>query len=311
MGVKITKDNIDEYITSYIDGEINDPKLEKDINDILSKDDILLRKYLSETLTKRLIQSRIHHQEVPGNLFANINNSIENLIDSCIESKKVVMKDDYHPLQTSRSFPEYFKHIISVPVNFIGFSVPRYALAVLLILIIFGTSLLLTRKNDSPLNPYIANGSDKSIMVQAINNFHKILKGEFQPQISSHDENVVRKYLKDNLDYEVYVPCIENCQTMSVICNEYNGQKIAHIVYRSGDNIFYICETPSKSLNNKCLEIPDPVHNEIVTKKFYMCDKVDSDNDCTMLLWYSGNVICASVSNMPKQKMYATFSNFK
>jgi hypothetical protein len=201
--------------------------------------------------------------------------------------------------------------IITASVRIGRIAVPRYAFAILLMIIIIGAGLLLNKKGQGQLNPYIANGTEKSIMVQAVNNFHKVMKGEFKPQVNSKDEGDIRKFMKDNLDYEVYVPCIENCEGISAILDEYNGQKRAHIVYRSGDDVFYICEMPSKSINPKCMEIPDPVHNEIVTKKFYMCDKIDYDNNCTMLLWYTGNVVCASVSTMPKQKMYAAFTNFK
>jgi hypothetical protein len=214
-------------------------------------------------------------------------------------------------LSTSNSFLDYLKKIITVPVKLGKVRVPRYAFAVILVIIIIGAGLLLNKKSEGQLNPYILNGSDKSIMVQALNNFHKILSGEFKPQVNSKDESEIKKYLKANLDYDVYVPCMENCDLIGAVCNEYNGQKIAHLIYRSGDDVFYICETPSKSLNHKCLEIPDPVNNEIVTKKFYMCYKIDYDNDCTMLLWYTGNTVCASVSTMPKQKMYAAFINFK
>lgn len=308
MGVKITKDNIDEYITSYIDGEINDPSLEKEINDILSKDDTLLKKYLSETLTKKLIRSRLQPQEVPDNVSARIMNSIDNLITSSINSGA---RPQTHPVSESRSFTEYMKRIITASVRIGRIPVPRYAFGIVIVMLIIAVGLLVNKKSRGQLNPYIANGTEKSIMVQAVNNFHKFLNGEMKPQVSSNSENDVKKYLKDNLDYEVYVPCVENCEVIGAICDEYNGQKRAHILYRTGDDVFYICETPSKSLNHKCMEIPDPVHNEIISKKFYMCDKIDMDNDCTMLLWYTGNLVCASVSTMPKQKMYAAFTNFK
>ncbi len=311
MGEKITKDNIDEYITSFIDGEVNDIKIAQELDDILSSDNNLYNKYQSELFTKNLFASRLKMQDVPDSLHFNITNSIENLISTSINKSKSFQISE-HPIAESRSFVEYFKKIISVPVRIGKYPIPRYAFAIVLIVIIIGAGLLLNnRKDKSQLNPYIADGSENSIMVQAVNNFHKILKGEIKPQISSKNESDVKNYLKSNVDYDVYIPCMENCESISAVCSEYNGQKIVHIVYRSGDDVFYICETPSKSLNKKCMELPEAVHNEIVSKKYYMCDKIDLDNDCTMLMWYSGNIVCTSVSTMPKQKMYSAFTNFK
>ena len=311
MGEKITNDNIDEYITAYIDCEIKDSTLEKQFQDILQKDVTLFKKYRSELLTKNFFQTRLKNQEVPISLYSAITRNIDSVISSVIRKQQAVVSVPDHPISASSSFPEYLSKIISVPVKIGKLKVPRYAFAIVLILIVLGIGFLSGKKNQGQLNPYIANGTEKSIMIQALNNFHKIEKGEIKPQCNSGNETEVKNYLKNNLDYEAYIPCIENCELIGAVCNEFNGQKVAHLVYRSGKDIFYICETPSKSLNHQCFEIPEQVQNEIISKKFYMCDKVDLDNDCTMLMWFTGNICCTSVSNMPKQKMYAAFTNFK
>ena len=311
MGEKITKDNIDEYITAYIDGEIKDSNQEKQLHDILQNDDTLLKKYYSEVLTKKLFQTRLTNQEVPFKVYSEITGNIESIITSSAKKYKKTVPIEEHPISSSKSFLEYFIKVISATVNIGKLRIPRYSFAVVLIIFVIGFGLLSGRKNQKQLNPYIADGTEQSIMVQAVNNFHKILKGEIKPQCSSGNEMEVKNYLRENLDYDVYLPCIENCQLIGAVCSEYNGQKVAHLVYRSGDETFYICETPSKSLNHKCFEIPEQVQNEIISKKFYMCDKIDIDNDCTMLMWFTGNICCTSVSNMPKQKMYAAFTNFK
>ncbi len=312
MGEKITKDNIDEYITSYIDGEISDSAVKKEVNSILSNDETLQKKYNAELLTKNFLRSMTLEQDVPLTVLNRIKNSIDDVIASAsLKSSKEPSETEDHPIYTSSSFFDYIRIIIASPVRVGKFGVPRYAFAIVLILIVISGGLLMNQRKPIQLNPFIADGSDKSIMVQAMNNFHKILKGEIKAQINSSDAGQVKDYLKNNVDYEVYIPCIENCELVGAVCNEYNGQKIAHIIYHSGDDIFYICETSSKCLNRRVMEIPEPVHNEIMTHKFYMCDKVDKENDCTMLVWYTGNVICTSVSTMPRQKMYAAFTNFK
>jgi len=312
MGEKITRDNIDEFLTSYIDGEIKDTALKAEVDDYIRTDEALQKKYNAELLTKSFLSSRLTNKEVPLEVFNKIRVSIDDLVAaSSLINHKHAVETDNHPIYTSTSFYDYFKKIISYPVRVGSLSVPRYSFAVLVIVLLFGSTFLFNRQNSSPLNPYIADGSDNSLMVQAMNNFHKIMKGEIKAQINSTDAGQVKSYLKDNLDYDVYIPSIENCELVGAVCNEYNGQKVAHIIYHSGNDIFYICETSTGCIKHRVMEIPEPVHNEIMTHKFYMCDKVDKDHDCTMLLWYTGNIVCASVSTMPKQKMYTAFTNFK
>ena len=312
MGEKITRDNIDEFITSYIDGEISDPALNAEMDDYIRNDEEFQKKYNAELLTKSFLISKLPNKEVPLAVFNKIRVSIDDLIaESSLKNHKHAVETDNHPIYTSTSFYDYFKKIISYPVHIGKFSVPRYSFAAVLIILVIASSFFIKRNNAGPLNPYIADGSDNSMMVQAMNNFHKIMKGEIKAQVNSTDPAQVKSYLKSSLDYDVYIPNIENCELVGAVCNEYNGQKVAHIIYHSGNDVFYICETSTGCIKHRVMEIPEPVHNEIMTHKFYMCDKVDKDHDCTMLLWYTGNIVCASVSTMPKQKMYTAFTNFK
>jgi hypothetical protein len=165
-------------------------------------------------------------------------------------------------------------------------------------------------KGNTELNPYIAAGSEKSVMVQAVNNFHKFLAGDMKPEMESSDAAKVRNFVKHKANIDAFVPSINDYNLIGAMCSEYNGQMLAHLVYSSGNEIIYIYEAGVNSLHCKSLELPDPVHSDIVKNTYYMCDKVD-DNQCTMIVWYNGNVICASVSTMPKQKMFAHFTSFR
>ena len=210
----------------------------------------------------------------------------------------------------SVGFFEYFKRLISAPFVIRNVAVPRYAFAVILIFIIVGAGLLMKNSN-AELNPYIATGSEKSVMVQAMKNFHKILTGDIKPEMKSSDKNQVKDFVKNKTNFEAYVPDISDYVLEGAACDEYKGQKLAHIVYKSGREIIYIYETQVNSLHCKELELPEPVHYDILKDKFYMCDKVDANGDCTMIVWYKDNVVCASVSTMTKQRMFSSFTSFK
>lgn len=303
MGQNTTTFNIDELISSYIDNQITDHELKLQIEEKLRTDEKLNAKYKSELLTKNLLRTRLPQAELPEETFRKVNSSIENLIALsanriAAEKKQEIQVPEYP------SFWQSIKESITAP--FLG--LPRYAYAAATIFLIIGAVFVFSGKKQ--LNPYITSGTDKSIMVQAVNSFHKILDGEVIPQFSSSKPAEVEKFVSEKSNFRPYLPNIENYVLTGVVCNEYNGQKLAHIIYRSSKgDIIYIYQTPVTAVVKKDLDLPQDVHNEIVKTRYYMCDGVD-ETDCTMTLWIKDNVVCASMTNMPKQKMQAAFTSF-
>lgn len=306
MGLNITDDNIEEFLTSYIDGENHDANIDNQVKRYIESNDTISKKYMSEMLTKKLFSSRLGTVEVPDNLVKKIHTSIDSLVVSA--SEKQESSADSREVYEG-SFWEYLIRLISAPVIIKKAAVPRYAFALVLLFILVGAGLLMNTGNIE-LNPYIAAGSEKSVMVQAVNNFHKLLAGDMKPEMESSDAAKVRTFVKNKANMDAYVPVISGYVLVGAKCSEYNGQMLAHLVYSSGNEVIYIYEACVSSLHSKSLELPDPVHSDIMKDKYYMCDKVD-DNQCTMIIWYSDNVICASVSTMPKQKMFAHFTSFR
>jgi hypothetical protein len=305
MGVNLTNENADEFLTSQIDGENKDADTMHKVNEMIAHDGNLMKKYKSELLTKQLFSSRLKNIDVPNATYMKVMGSIDILINNTVNHEE----KELHPLQTSESFFRYLINVLASPLRIGHAAVPRYAVGLVIILIIAGIGFLAAKKDSSPLNPFIANGTEKSVMVQAVNNFHKILKGEIKPQLQSNDANEVSNFVNKNVSFKVFVPLIENYELAGVICNEYEGQKLVHLVYTSGDEVIYIYETDANSIHPQRLELPDAVHKDIIKDNYYMCDQVDHHN-CTMTLWYAGNVLCASVTTMPKHKMISTFTRF-
>jgi hypothetical protein len=306
MGVNITNSNIDEFLTSYIDGENHDTALDNEVKHFIETNETVSKKYMSEVLTKRLFSSRLKAVEVPDYLVDKINNSLDSVFVSS-EGKYASTVNTQEIF--SGTFWEYLKNLISTPVKVRNFSVPRYAFAVVLLIILIGAGMLMDVGN-AELNPYIAAGSEKSVMVQAVNNFHKLLAGDMKPEMESSDAAKVRDFVKNKANLDAFVPSINDYNLVGAMCSEYKGQMLAHLVYTSGNEVIYIYEACVSSLHSDCLELPGPVHSDIVKNTYYMCDKVD-DNQCTMIIWYNDNIVCASVSTMPKQKMFAHFSSFR
>jgi hypothetical protein len=310
MAEDITNENLDEHITSYIDNEDSDSEIHRKVYEMISYDELTFKKYRSELLTKEIFRTRLQTADLPDSTFKRISNSIDDLIQNAIENKSHVFDQEIES-NFSKNFISYLVKLLTTPVRFRGIAIPRYAFSLIILILIVGAVILINNQGKHiALNPYITNGTDKSVMVQAVNNFHKILSGEIKPEIRSNNAKEIGTYLKDKLKYDAYVPQISNYNLMGATGNDYNGEKLAHLVYSSGDEILYIYETQTKSINHTCLDLPDPVHNEIIKERFYMCDKVDANN-CCMFLWYKDNLLCASVSTMPKQQMYSTLTSLR
>lgn len=302
MGLNTTTFNIDELITSYADNQISDPETKKQIEDLLAKDQKLNAKFRSELLTKQLLRSRLPEQDLPQATYNKVMLSIDNMI---ADAKKKYTGASQHGIIEYPSFWESLEQAFTE--KFIG--VPRYAFAILAFIIIGGL-VVFSGGGKKTKNPYILSGTESSLMIQAVNSFHKVLKGEVKPQFTSSNAAEVEKYVMEKAHFDPYVPQIDNYSISGVVCSDYHGQELAHLIYQNSDGkLLYILQVPISAIQKKHVDLPDDVQKEISAAKYYMCDEVD-ENDCTMTLWYKENNVCASMTTMPKQEMYVTFTKF-
>jgi hypothetical protein len=312
MDGKITRENIDEHLTAYIDGQVLSQKERDYVSELIRKDKTIYNKYRTELLTRDLLRSKFKPEEVPQASYVGINDSIDNLLFSISESRKKIHQKDLVPgeVDFSQPFALYIKRLFTTPVRLKWVTVPAYSFVLVFFVLIAATGIFLQATRQSELNPFITSGSDNSVMVQAVNNFHKILSGEFKTELNSNNATEVSDFVRNKTKIDAYIPDLNNCKLQGAVCNEYNGEKLAHIVYTSGDEVIYIYETKISGIHCKNLELPDPVHKQMIANRFYMCDHVDRINT-SLMLWYKDSVLCASVSNIPKHKLFNTFAYLK
>jgi hypothetical protein len=302
MGQNTTAFNSDELITSYIDNQIHDPELKKQVEEMISSDTKMNQKYKAELLTKQLLSSRVKYAELPNDTYIRVTASI----DSLIQTKK----QQYAPVYNESDYRKnYWIAFFTAPIRFRSVPVPRYAFAVVIMFVLAGSYFVFGSKESRVKNPYVLAGTEKSIMIQALNSFHSILSGDVKMQYASSNAAEIDKYVNDNANFHAYIPKIENYVLKGCILNEYHGRKLAHLVYVSGNDMIYIYQTTMEAITKQDLDLPQGVRDEILKAKYYMCDEVD-DNNCTMTLWIKDNIVCASMTTMPKQKMQSTFTSF-
>lgn len=305
MDQNTTAFNVDELITSYIDNQISDPVLRKQVEDMIAGDERLSNKYKAELLTKNLIKSRMKNVELSNTLYLKITSSINTLVGEHKKSYTSSYSDD----QYSSNYWQYFIEMISAPLRIGKVPVPRYAIAVFMLFIAVPAIFVMSSKESKIKNPYVLAGTEKSIMVQAVNEFHRVLDGDCKVQYKSSNAAEVERYVNENANFKAYVPKIENYNLTGCMLNDYNGRKLAHLIYTSGNDVLYIYQTNMDAISKNELDLPQQVRDEIIAAKYYMCDGVD-DKNCTMTLWFKDNVVCASMTTMPKQQMYNAFTSF-
>lgn len=296
MEQKFTTFNIDELITAYIDNQIQNVETKERIKKLVESDETIRKKYLCELLTKNFLRKKLPLKDPPIVAYQMYEESVQALSEN-----KVSTENNKGLINTSNTGHGFLRQKFA--------DIPSYAYIFGLIVVI-SLSLIFVVGKQKELNPYIASGTDKNIMVQALRSFHEILKGEVKPQYSSSNAAEVEKYVSENAKFRPHIPYINDYKLIGVSCNEYNGMKLAHLIYKNDhDDVFYIYQTPIKGILSNDLELPEDVHKEIMKDKFYMCDEVD-ENNCTMTLWFKNDVICASLSKMSKEQMHTTYTKF-
>src|SRR5205814_237588 len=228
-----------DILTSYIDNEIKDPQSVKFIEEKLKTDGSLTKKYKSELLTRNSYRDRLKSADVPQSTIMKVNAAIDKLIEDA--RKKHSFKPEVQTAETTTTFLQYFKNIISIPVNIGRLAVPRYAFGIVVIVLVIGIGVVVSNNSKGVHgNPYIISGAENSIMVQAVNYFHKVLAGEMLPQIKSNNAIEVKNYFNDKVNFPVYVPEIANYNLVGALCGDCHQEKVAHIIYSSGNDIIYM-----------------------------------------------------------------------
>jgi hypothetical protein len=169
---------------------------------------------------------------------------------------------------------------------------------VLALIITAGFALLLSPFGFGPA-PATPAGSD--MLVQSVSNFHAILAGIMQPQMVSDRPEQVRDYLSGKTSFPVYVPFLTGCTLVGGSANEYQGMKLAHVVYTYGGQVIYMFQAPyDRVIAGDGLMLSDDARQQLANVGSF--SNVAPGGD-TVILWVLGNTLCAAVSRIDRKEM--------
>jgi hypothetical protein len=178
------------------------------------------------------------------------------------------------------------------------FLLPAAATGIALVLILL--MALPTERSDRETRHTAAN----DIINQSIVNFALVRSGELKPSmISCYPEGVIGFFEKNGLRFAVHVKNIEGCEWYGASSSEYNGIKVAHVVYKIGDELTYVYQVSEDEVEaGSLLQIPAAAKKALAETNWY----TDPDHpDCNVVLWKEHGTLCAAVSTMNKNRLLA------
>lgn len=229
------------------------------------------REYESELSTKELVHNRVHMVAVPLILYRSITEKLQ------------------RPLKGSRSVQTLSARLFQSPLI-------RPAIAFVLTAIVV---ILVVRPTEPPRGiPFLtaAGYAPNNVVHQSVENYHKVLRGEITPQLVSSQNSEVQNFFSGKTDFPVEVPVMRQCTLVGAVVNQHEGVGLAHVVYRTGNDIIYLYQACWQTVQRgEKLELAPEIGTELTKGGWYLSGEPGGD---AIVLWKSGPTLCIAVSHM-------------
>ncbi len=286
-----------EILTAYLDNEISDIDEFEKIKKLIESNPDYYNRHIFEKLTKETFQKRNKRIETPAYLYTNIGNAISEFIKNA-EIKHSVLKS---PNNDSIS-QIYSQQLDTEKSNLRKYL--TYGSFVLIVLVAFAFIF----NNFLQKNPQL---TENDLVAVSRNIFDKVESGEVKLQFKSNNAKDLTDSMNKYLDFKVFVPDVKDAELEGGVCNEQNGEKLAHIIHKRNGIIIYTLQADMKEVMNNSENIilcPEFKDNVNAGKNWFQCDK---DKSRTAVIWYKDNVICSSVAHLDSHDISRTLTSYK
>jgi len=269
-----------DMIDAYIDGEIKDELIEKELLSRINTDKDFAIEYNVHSLVKNLIKEKVVYQQTPAKVKARILKSIGSTTK--VHSEK-------------RSF---FADLFERP----SFSFATALVVVFAIVLIIINRPGIVEKKDFAVEQL----GSKNMFVQAKNNFNSIAEGKLLPQFTSQNADEIKNFFNDNgVKYSTLVPNVADWNLLGAVVSEDHGEKFAHHVYVSKDGkLAYLFQVDESYLySHEIISLSDDLIKYLDEGNCYSSISKGSVTLFTKL----NNNICAIVSNGNPKEIESTF----
>ena len=156
---------------------------------------------------------------------------------------------------------------------------------------------------ETPLLESDAHTASNDVIFQSLQNFARLEKGELKPaRIASRAEDVHNYLDSTGTDFAVVHP-MDCCRSYGVATSEYDGVKLAHIVYTLDGDVMYVYQVrKAQVLEGSALVMPPAARTSLQKTGWY----TDPHHPrCNVVVWISNETLCVAVSSMKKDEMLA------
>lgn len=156
----------------------------------------------------------------------------------------------------------------------------------------------------TPATDEFAHTAPNDIINQSLSNFALVRSGELKPSmVACYSDVMIGYFHRQDVDFAVSVLSDDSCDWYGAMSNDYGGVKLAHIVYKRGDDLLYVYEVDKdQAMQGPVLSLPHAARVALNQTGWYTDPK---HKDCNVVLWTVNKTLCAAVSTMKKDQMLA------
>ncbi len=148
-----------------------------------------------------------------------------------------------------------------------------------------------------------AHTSPNDVIFQSLQNFAQIQNGTLKPALITTRAEDIHQYLDSNgFNFAVVRP-MECCTSYGAMTSQYNGIKLASVVYRMNDDVMCVYQVRKKNVFDSSTLIIPPAARMALEKTGWYTDP--HHPNCNVVLWIADETLCAAVSSMRKDEMLA------
>lgn len=285
-----------ELITAFIDNEIKDENEKERILKLIESDPDYYNRYNFERLTKETYRQRLKRIETPVYVYKKIGQEIDDYIKKASASNV-----------TSKISPDIYTQQLNVNKSKLRRNLIISSFAfVLLILTIFGLRNFLTSNTEF---------SENDLVSVSRNIFDKVESGQVNLKYKSNNAKQLADSMNKYLDFIAFIPDVKDAVLIGGVCDEINGEKLAHIIHKKGNLTIYTLQASKNHVMTNEDTNEDKITLNETFKKYvkegrnwFPCTK---DKSMTAVVWFKDNVICSTVAPMEPQDITVTLTNYK
>jgi hypothetical protein len=232
------------------------------------------KSYELEVITKTVVKSRCSHVYTPPEIVQSVVSALRK------------------PAQSISPFFEWIQNLFTMR-RLLPALAASVAIAVALV---FFSSPTTVEESD-------VHTASNDVIFQSLQNFAKLQSGELKPSFVTNKVEDIHQYLNNSgMDFAIVQP-MGCCRSYGALTSEYNGIKLAQVVYTMNDDVMYVYQVRKKNVFDGSTLIIPPAARTALEKTGWYTDP--HHPKCNVVLWIADQTLCAAVSSMKKDEMLA------